>query len=767
MAENQEPQNPMFATDKTADMNLFNDASRRRVAIHLSRIGKVLSGELDGKGRSIQKLDINNGNPCTTDGNTVWLSYPILPDVKSAAENLVISEAILAHEAAGHLRYTNFNAWKRIADNIKRGDDDRLLHDFVNIVEDARVNWLLGQDFAGSKKRLDYTQSRLMAQHRAKVEGRVIEDNEAPKLGVIAIATEVILATPHFVNHPKVIDMMNEARPLFADAIASQDTSTVIKKARVILDIYRKHFPADETGGSEYGASTSPEGEALFADDMSMDKITEAANNQRRNKKEAEKVKTKRFKKMERPTESRDMSDAPDNNSDDEAANAVNDALNGADGQGSEMEGNESTEGDGGDGGDAEGEGDSGSQTGDSSSADGQGDEVFGESGDEGIGQGENQEASNVAGEVITAPAETGEGGSYGVGNALAETGEGTADVEMMSEMQDILDELGEMIDYEVEYIEENGDMFQDDSGLDGGGRFYGHDVVVGKKHDESTDLSMRTDGFAVVERTNRAGIKRIGKVMKNLVKGADTKFNTHKKRGRLDTRRLWAHSTSDKVFKTDRIAPEFKANVVVLIDASGSMGCSVSGTHYGEYKSRADCAAEAAITISSTLEDIGATYEVVDFFSQYGRGSKTAAPNGETRITQRKRFDETLNSKTKAAIAKSHVGRENADGFALRWAIDRTAAFGNEGAKRIVFVISDGQPAGPAPPNHSSRSHLVSVLKEAEDEDVIIFSVGIAGMDTSKYYGNHGHASVSNTANLAQDILLPLKACLKKALRA
>ena len=120
MAENQEPQNPMFATDKKADMNVFNESSRRRVAIHLSRIGKVLSGELDGKGRSIQKLDINNGNPCATDGNTVWLSYPILPDVKSAAENLVISEAILAHEAAGHLRYTNFNAWKRIADNIKK-----------------------------------------------------------------------------------------------------------------------------------------------------------------------------------------------------------------------------------------------------------------------------------------------------------------------------------------------------------------------------------------------------------------------------------------------------------------------------------------------------------------------------------------------------------------------------------------------------------------------------------------------------------------------
>ena len=761
MAENQTPENPMFATERKADMNVFDEASRRRVAIHLSRIAKVLSGELNGKGRSIKKLDINTGNPCATDGSTVWLSYPILPDVTSGAENLVISEAILAHEAAGHLRYTNFNAWKRIADGIKRGDEDRLLHDMVNIVEDARVNYLLGQDFAGSKKRLDYTQNRLMAQHESTLKGRTISDNEAPKLGVIAIATEVILATPHFVNHPKVIAMMDDVRHLFTDAIASQDTSTVIKKSKVILEIYRTHFPADETNGSEYGASDSPEGEALFADDMSMQQITQAANNQKKMKKEAEKVRTKRFNKMERPTEGRDMSE-----SDDEEVNALNDALEGADGEGGESGSQGDEEGEGSEGSEGEGDnGESGSQTGNSSNPDGQGDEVYGEGENTGVGQGDDKIASNVEGEVITEPSKVDENSGHGVGNALAKTGEGTADVEMLSEMSELLDGMGEMLDYEVEYIEENGDMFDDDS-ADGAGRFFGHDVVIQSASEFEHAVGGKAD-YAVVERTNRGGINRIGKVMKNLVKGADTKFNSHRKRGKLDTRRLWAHSSSDKVFKTDKITPEFKANVVVLIDASGSMGCSVSGDRSGAYKSRADCAAEAAVTISSVLENIGATYEVVDFYSQYGRGSKTQAPNGETRITTRKRFDESLNTKTKSRIARSHVGRENADGFALRWAIDRTATFGNEGAKRIVFIISDGSPAGPSPPNHTSRSHLVSVCKEAEDEDVIIFSVGIAGMNTSRYYGNHGHASVSNTANLAQDILMPLKACLKKALRA
>jgi len=758
----------MFASEQKADMNTFNESSRRRVTIHLSRIAKVLSGELNGKGRCIKKLDINDGNPCATDGSTVWLSYPILPDVTSQAENLIISEAILAHEAAGHLRYTNFNAWKRVADGIKRGDEDKLLHDMVNIVEDARVNYLLGQDFAGSKKRLDYTQNRLMASHKATLKGRTIGDNEAPKLGVIAIATEVILATPHFVNNEKVIAMMDEIRPLFADAIASQDTSTVIKKARVMLEIYRTHFPADETDGSEYGASDSAEGKALFADDMSMDKITEAANNQKRMKKEAEKVRTKRFKKMERPTEGRDMSD-----SDDEDVNALNDALEGADGEGGESgsqgddegEGSEGSEGEG-DNGDNGDNGESGSQTGDSSAPDGQGDEVYGSEGEGEEGQGESQTASNYEGEVITESAKVNENSGHSVGNALARTGEGTKTVEMFSEMQALVDELGEMIDFECEQIEEHGELFKDENSEMGGGRFFGHEVSIQTQTNEKETTCSDGSAYSVIERTNKGGIKRIGKVMKNLVKGADTKFNSHKKRGRLDTRRLWAHSTSDKVFKTDKLSPEFNANVVVLIDASGSMGCSVSGIRSGAYKNRADCAGEAAVSISSVLEEIGAKYEVVDFYSQYGRSYRGDAPNGETRITIRKGANETLNNKTKSKIASSHVGRENADGFALRWAIDRTARFGSENAKRIVFVISDGSPAGPAPPSHSSRSHLVSVLKEAEDEDVIIFSVGIAGMDTSKYYGNHGHASVTNTANLAEQILIPLKACLKKALR-
>ena len=79
--------------------------------------------------------------------------------------------------------------------------------------------------------------------------------------------------------------MMDDVRPHIADALASVDTSEAVKGARNLLSIYRAHFPEDECGGDEYGASKTPEAEGIFADDMDMDYITEAANSQKRNNK--------------------------------------------------------------------------------------------------------------------------------------------------------------------------------------------------------------------------------------------------------------------------------------------------------------------------------------------------------------------------------------------------------------------------------------------------------------------------------------------------
>ena len=122
----------------------------RQVA--LNRVARVMSGELEKVGTPVKRVIVDARGRACTDGETVWIPMQMTDD---EVLNLAMQEAILAHEAAGHLRYTDFKAWKKVCDGIKAGDEDRMLHDFVNILEDARVNYLLSQDFPGSGKRLD------------------------------------------------------------------------------------------------------------------------------------------------------------------------------------------------------------------------------------------------------------------------------------------------------------------------------------------------------------------------------------------------------------------------------------------------------------------------------------------------------------------------------------------------------------------------------------------------------------------------------------
>jgi cobalamin biosynthesis protein CobT len=257
-----------------------------------------------------------------------------------------------------------------------------------------------------------------------------------------------------------------------------------------------------------------------------------------------------------------------------------------------------------------------------------------------------------------------------------------------------------------------------------------------------------------------KGAISKLTQSLKNLIKGADTRFSTHHKKGKLDTRRLWAHRSSDRVFTKPKVLPKFNLACVVLIDASGSMG--------GQ---RAQRAAEAAVTLAEVLEKVGAVYEVVDFNSSSGgvEHKGTEYSQGATYMNMRKRVtDSVSSSKVKAQIAMPYAGSQNSDGFAVKWAIDRCSllATTTEGAQKLVFIISDGAPAGPAPRGMRAGQHLDAVLKDAEGGDTSLFSVGIDGMETERWYGHHGWATIANADNLAADIIVPLKVCLKKAAR-
>ena len=724
---------------------------------HLTKLGRVLSGEYEGKGRAIKQVHVGRTQPCATNGSDVFITYPIAPTMTDERVNLIYSEAVMAHECS-HLKWTNFNAWKRVTDGVKRGVEDRLLHDFVNIVEDARVNYLLGMEFGGSKKRLDMAQDYMMAQHKKMVTGRVLEDHEVPKMGVLAIATETILGVGHFFNNDKIINMMNDVRPHIGDALASVDTSECIKGARNLLSIYRAHFPEDECGGNEYGANKTPEAEGIFADDMDMDYITESANTQKRNKQEAEKVERKRIKKIAETVPTSDNCEGEGEGEGDGESDADADA-DGNGGMGDESgdgdaDGDADGEGDGGPDGDVPdgeaGNGDSESGSGGRTDGDGDGDEAGGE------GEGRADSKENDALKALKKGDATVFGDNHDDGHLAG--GEGSAEAlfsgtdfaeNMLAEACDILDSFEDM------EFDEDGNLIENEyQHTDTYGRVAdGNHLIITQKNKEWRDGLYPLEKYLEVANANKSGIKKLGREIERIIKGADSRFSTHHKKGKLDTRRLWAVKTSERLFQKPKTHESFNLRCVVLIDASGSM----SGN-------RARMAGQCAVTLCEALEQVGADYEVVDFNSS--NGAVRRHDDGATYINVRKPANKALDTTAKRQVVTPYAGSQNSDGYAVKWASNRTKQFGADGAKRLVFIISDGAPAGPSPDDMGAGNHLQAVLRDLEGEDVLLFSVGICGMNTSRWYGNHGHASVSDINTLAQDIIMPFKIAIKRLIK-
>ena len=138
------------------------------------------------------------------------------------AANLIAQEGILAHEAAGHLRYTDFAPWHRLAGTVKSGKDDHLIHHFVNIIEDARINHLLAQDFPGSGKKLAFVEAWAMQKHKDRFDEEGVTN--ASNAAIVALMTEIIAKTPHFIDDDSVRAFMDEARPLFHACVSQTDT---------------------------------------------------------------------------------------------------------------------------------------------------------------------------------------------------------------------------------------------------------------------------------------------------------------------------------------------------------------------------------------------------------------------------------------------------------------------------------------------------------------------------------------------------------------
>jgi len=718
-------------------------AKNRAIGRRFNVIGRIMATDANGMGTRVKTVSIDDSGRACTDGEHVWIPASMSDNPE---QNLIMQEAVLAHEIAGHHRYTDFVVWNNeVVKKIKNGTEDPLLHQFVNCLEDSRINHLLSQDFPGSGKRMDYTHAVFMAKHKA----HTTDQSPLKEQAMVAMMSETIAHEAHWFTTTEVVAWMDENRALMQNACSQPDTRGVVKQAKRVLASFRAAFPDDEmdpnmNGG--YDGNSGDNAEGTSAEMETEADIERAAQTQQQNGGEPEKVSKNRFnnkkEKLEKSLDEKEKQQEAGNQSGgtessddaegdeagalggDDECDADGDAEGGRDGDG---EGDGEAEGgaagdEAGDG-QGDGEGDSLGGVDGEGEADGQGDEIDAD-GDEGEGYGGEDfnpfgDAENMSEfEQMWAELQTDARGSLDAMNREALD-------EQMAHEDDISRALNEVENHRC--------------------RVEGHalEIVAGADdmfhYDYEYNSQQLIDGnerYMGVKESNRSGIQNLVNEIKRQLKGRNTRMERNLKRGRVTNRDIWkVNQTGAKMFQRRAIPKKVDASAIILIDSSGSMGGRKSA-----------CAADAAVVFSEVMNSVGVDFEVIDFATSSG-----------TTMRIRKALDSTLGETEKAVISNPTAGGCNADGYAVQWCLDRLRT--RQGAK-MLFVLSDGQPTDGGPNGQHAGEWLRTVIGNA-GKDVALAGVGIQSDAVTNYYDNC--VVVSDATELPAKMLPVMRGMLNK----
>lgn len=712
----------------TNALNGFKNRIRQRRLAHVARI---LSGEWNAGGAKAISVQLNDDNVAATDGANVFIPRVCIPEDEAA--NLIAQEAILAHEAAGHLRYTDFEAWNDLRRTVNNGTDDKLIHPMVNILEDARINHLVGQDFHGSGNKITWLNDYYTQKHEASWnEG----EGQSTMQGVMCgIMTEVINGTPSFIKDEEVEAILDDLRPLYANAVKQPSTKAVIKQARRVIKKLREYFPleeSDETDSCDAPSSDGGEGEGAGAGageggedwgegyenwgeggedspkpyDRAFDEIMEML--------EEAGIDTHSLEDIEKAMREQMRREAHGETVAEEVSPTRFDGM---------KVGGEVGDGEDGEDGDTAGEGEGGELT---------AGEKIGETGDMGSEYDDSKVADATDMTTNIEDGDTAGFGGVGTNSITKGTDDGQFEVIMREAVEAIEVEDTKVVIDAQDYVfdaEDSYEISEIHSGLDE----EGHAIETVEffdaraEHSDPDNIDRAVEHYDLTVEKNEDAIQTLVEVYQRKLRGLDTRWNTQLRRGKLDTKRLNRNGLSRNLFKKRNVQDDPTANVIILVDASGSMG----GHHEGvEGSSRAHYAAEAGVVFHEVFHRLGFNVEVVDFSSGYGKGSC-----GYTQIAVQRQAGHPLTDRVKAALRLPAYGSENADGRAINWCYNRLKEMGIESASaNMVFTISDGAPAGPSPHGVSTSEDLKNVAANPP-RGVELFALGVCGSPVDRYY--------------------------------
>jgi cobaltochelatase CobT subunit len=241
-------------------------------------------------------------------------------------------------------------------------------------------------------------------------------------------------------------------------------------------------------------------------------------------------------------------------------------------------------------------------------------------------------------------------------------------------------------------------------------------------------------------------------KLERAILSRANRDWETGKESGRLDSKRLVGAVAGRKDIFKDRLSmPEMDTALSVLIDLSGSM-----------YDEPACVARDCAIAIVESLDRTGVAYEILGFNSRSSQEAKLAPKVGHDggRLWSRfepidiwefKRFKERLfEAKGSLSQIDSCVGGNNVDGESVMYAYDRLRKRPEK--RKILMVLSDGQPAAHSYCSAHLKNHLRKTVKDIGDSGVDCIGVGILSDAVRFYYPTY--VVVDSLEDLATNVM-------------
>jgi cobalamin biosynthesis protein CobT len=223
------------------------------------------------------------------------------------------------------------------------------------------------------------------------------------------------------------------------------------------------------------------------------------------------------------------------------------------------------------------------------------------------------------------------------------------------------------------------------------------------------------------------------------------------------------------KVFRKREIAQAFNTRVSLLVDHSGSM---MGG--------RIALAARAASAFAEVLAQLRIPFEVLGFTSgRHGDGHRryTAASLEDRQIFARwgalrtivyKEFAENFTRVSGRLHSMSSFtgGEANYDGESVLIAARRLAQAARPEERRILFVFSDGCPAGTvthSPLWERQAGHLHEAIRQVRATGTELFGIGIESNAVAEYYNEH--VVVNSAEDLPRETVRALDKLLRRGL--